>query len=310
MVKGSLRGQYGKTLTELGASDNNIIVLDADLAKSTKTIAFAKEFKERFFDMGLSEQDMISTAAGISLTGKTVFASSFSVFLTGRVYDQVRQSVCYNNANVKLVATHSGLGVGEDGATHQALEDIALMRTLPNMRVIVPADSIETARVIRYVAGEKGPFYVRLTRSDLPVIHKEDFKFNPGKAEVLSTGDDVVIFSAGSMLHKAIEAAERLRELSISAGVVNISSIKPLDEETIIESAKRTGNVITIEDHSIYGGIGSAVAELLSQKGPARMKIIGVENSFGRSGKPEELYDLYKLTPERIVEEARKITGK
>ena len=185
MVKGSLRGQYGKTLTELGASDNNIIVLDADLAKSTKTLTFANEYRDRFFDMGLSEQDMISAAAGISLTGKTVFASSFSVFLTGRVFDQVRQSVCYNNANVKLVATHSGLGVGEDGATHQALEDIALMRTLPNMRVMVPADSVETAEVIRYVAGEFGPFYVRLTRSDLPVIPKKDFKFNPGKAEIL-----------------------------------------------------------------------------------------------------------------------------
>ncbi len=310
MVKGSLRGQYGKTLAELGASDNNIIVLDADLAKSTKTLTFANEFKDRFFDMGLSEQDMISAAAGISLTGKTVFASSFSVFLTGRVFDQVRQSVCYNNVNVKLVATHSGLGVGEDGATHQALEDIALMRTLPNMRVIIPADSVETAEVIRYVAREYGPFYVRLTRSDLPVIHKEDFIFNPGKAEVLSTGDDVVIFSAGSMLHKAVEAAEKLNELSISAGVVNVSSIKPLDEETIIREAERAGSVITIEDHSVYGGIGSAIAELLSQKSPARMKIIGVENKFGRSGKPEELYNLYKLTPERIIEEARIITGK
>ena len=310
MVKGSLRGQYGKTLAELGDSDSNIIVLDADLSKSTKTLTFANKFKERFFDMGLSEQDMISTAAGISLTGKTVFASSFSVFLTGRVFDQVRQSVCYNNANVKLVATHSGLGVGEDGATHQALEDIALMRTLPNMRVIVPSDSIETDRVIKYVTGEYGPFYVRLTRSDLPIIHKEDFKFNPLKAEVISTGEDLVIFSAGSMLHKAIEAIEKLRKFSISAEVVNISSIKPLDEETIISSATKSRKVITIEDHSIYGGIGSAVAELLSQKCPSHLKIIGVENSFGRSGKPEELYNVYKLTSDRIVEEARIITGK
>ncbi len=310
MVKGSLRGQYGKTLAELGDSDSNIIVLDADLAKSTKTLTFANKFKERFFDMGLSEQDMISTAAGISLTGKTVFASSFSVFLTGRVFDQVRQSVCYNNANVKLVATHSGLGVGEDGATHQALEDIALMRTLPNMRVIVPSDSIETNRVIEYVASEYGPFYVRLTRSDLPIIHKEDFKFNPYKAEIISTGEDLVIFSAGSMLHKAIETIDKLRKFSISAEVVNISSIKPLDEETIIRSAIKSRKVITIEDHSIYGGIGSAVAELLSQKCPSHIKIIGVENRFGRSGKPEELYNLYKLTSERIVEEARILTGK
>ena len=310
MVKESLRDQYGKTLAELGSSDPNVIVLDADLAKSTKTLTFANEFKDRFFDMGLSEQDMISTAAGISLTGKTVFASSFSVFLTGRVFDQVRQSVCYNNANVKLVATHSGLGVGEDGATHQSLEDIALMRTLPNMRVIVPADSIETAEVIKYVAGEYGPFYIRLTRSDLPVIHTDEFKFSPGKAEVLSSGDDLVIISAGAMIHKAIEASVQLRNLSISAGVINLSSIKPLDEDTIIGEAMRSGNVITIEDHSVYGGIGSAVAELLSQRVSARMKIIGVENSFGRSGKPEELYSLYNLTTERIIEEAKILTGK
>jgi len=310
MAKGSLRGQYGKTLTELGASDKNIIVLDADLAKSTKTLSFGLEYPERFIDMGLSEQDMISTAAGISLTGKTVFASSFSVFLTGRVFDQVRQSVCYNNANVKLVATHSGLGVGEDGATHQALEDIALMRTLPNMRVIVPADSIETAEVIKYVAGEYGPFYVRLTRSDLPVVHGDNFRFNSHKAEVISSGKDLTILSAGAMLSKAIQASDRLKALNISSGVVNVSSIKPMDEGTILEESGKTGKVITIEDHSVYGGLGSAVAELLSQKGNAKMKIIGVENRFGRSGKPEELYNLYGLTDLRIVEEAKKLIGR
>lgn len=310
MVKGSLRGQYGKTLVDLGTLNKNVIVLDADLAKSTKTLGFGKKFGDRFFDMGLSEQDMISTAAGIALTGKTVFASSFSVFLTGRVYDQVRQSVCYNNANVKLVATHSGLGVGEDGATHQALEDIALMRALPNMRVIVPADSVETKRVIEYVAGEYGPFYVRLTRSDLPVIFSDDHSFEPGKSELLKDGEDLVIFAVGSMVSKALEASDQLKDHSVSAAVVNLSSIKPLDEETIIKSAQRTGHVLTIEDHSVYGGMGSAVAELLSQKSPTKMKIIGVENSFGRSGKPEELYDHFKLTPERIIKEALTILGK
>ena len=310
MVKGSLRGQYGKTLVDLGTLNKNVIVLDADLAKSTKTLGFGKKFGDRFFDMGLSEQDMISTAAGIALTGKTVFASSFSVFLTGRVYDQVRQSVCYNNANVKLVATHSGLGVGEDGATHQALEDIALMRALPNMRVIVPADSVETKRVIEYVAGEYGPFYVRLTRSDLPVIFSDDHSFEPGKSELLKDGEDLVIFAVGSMVSKALEASDQLKDHSVSAAVVNLSSIKPLDEETIIKSAQKTGHVLTIEDHSVYGGMGSAVAELLSQKSPTKMKIIGVENSFGRSGKPEELYDHFKLTPERIIKEALTILGK
>lgn len=310
MVKGSLRGQYGKTLVELGTVNKNVIVLDADLAKSTKTLGFGKEFGDRFFDMGLSEQDMISTAAGIALTGKIVFASSFSVFLTGRVYDQVRQSVCYNNANVKLVATHSGLGVGEDGATHQALEDIALMRALPNMRVIVPADSVETKKVIEYVAGEYGPFYVRLTRNNLPVIFSDDYNFEPGKSELLKDGEDLVIFAVGSMVSKALEASYQLKDRSVSAAVVNLSSIKPLDEETIIKSAQRTGHVLTIEDHSVSGGMGSAVAELLSQKSPTKMKIIGVENSFGRSGKPEELYDHFKLTPERIIKEALTILGK
>lgn len=310
MDKGSLRGQYGKTLVELGSVNKNIIVLDADLAKSTKTLSFGKEFSDRFFDMGLSEQDMISTAAGIALTGKTVFASSFSVFLTGRVYDQVRQSVCYNNANVKLVATHSGLGVGEDGATHQALEDIALMRSLPNMRVIVPADPVETKKAIEYVAGEYGPFYVRLTRSDLPLIFNDDHNFEPGRSELLKDGDDLVIFAVGSMVSKALEASDQLKDHSVSTAVVNLSSIKPMDEETVIRSAQKTGHVLTIEDHSVYGGMGSAVAELLSQKSPTKMKIIGVENSFGRSGKPEELYDHYNLTTERIIKEALTILGK
>lgn len=310
MLKGSLRGQYGKTLIELGRENKDIVVLDADLAKSTKTLGFGQEFGDRYFDMGLSEQDMISTAAGIALTGKTVFASSFSVFLTGRVFDQVRQSVCYNNSNVKLVATHSGLGVGEDGATHQALEDIALMRALPNMRVIVPADSVETKKVIEYVSGEYGPFYVRLTRSDLPIVYDEKKSFKPGRSEVLIDGDDLVIFAIGSMVSKAMEAAELLKNISVNAAVVNLSSIQPMDEKTIIKQAEKTRHVITIEDHSVYGGMGSAVAELLSQRSPAKMKIIGVENSFGRSGKPEELYELYKLTPERIVREAEIILGK
>ncbi len=310
MAKESLRGQYGKSLIELGSKDHNIVVLDADLAKSTKTLGFGKEFINRFFDMGLSEQDMISTAAGIALTGKTVFASSFSVFLTGRVFDQVRQSVCYNNANVKLVATHSGLGVGEDGATHQSLEDIALMRSLPNMRVIVPADSIETKKVIEYVSRESGPFYVRLIRGELPVVHNKDHVYEPGKADILTDGDDLVIFAIGSMVNKALDASAKLKHLSLGASVVNLSSIKPMDEDTVVSLARKTRHVITIEDHSVYGGMGSSVAEVLSQKFPVKMKIIGVENSFGRSGKPEELYDFFQLTPERIVKEAKIILGK
>ncbi len=304
MVKESLRGEYGKSLLRIGKKNQNIIVMDADLAKSTRTNTFGNEFPERFFDSGLSEQNMVSTAAGISLTGKTVFISSFAVFLTGRVYGQIRQSVCYNNANVKLVATHSGLGVGEDGATHQALEDIALMRALPNMQVIVPADSVETASVIDYVADNYGPFYVRLTRSDLQKVNNDDYKFELGKGTVLKDGKDITIFAIGAMVEKALKAAEDLSEQSISAAVINLSSIKPLDTELILKYAKTTGTVLTVEDHSVFGGLGGSVSEFLSQNYPVKMKIMGVNNRFGRSGKPEQLYKFYNLDHTDINKEA------
>lgn len=307
MNKSSLRGEYGKTLLKLGKDDEHIVVLDADLAKSTKTISFGNEISERFIDMGLSEQDMISTAAGISLTGKTVFASSFCVFLVGRVYDQIRQSVCYNNANVKLVATHSGLGVGEDGATHQALEDIALMRPLPNMRIIAPADAFETSQVIEYVSQEKGPFYVRLTRSDLPDVHSDSYNFQLGKASVLKDGTDITIFAIGSMVEKALIASKLLKNISINAAVINLSSIKPFDKETVLQYAEKTKNIITVEDHSVYGGLGGAVSEFLSQTFPIKMKIMGVDNSFGRSGTIDSLYKYFKLDPENIVYESKKL---
>ncbi len=304
MDKKSLRNEYGKTLVSLGAQNENLIVLDADLAKSTKTNEFAKAFPERFFDFGLSEQDMIGAASGLALTGKTVFASSFAVFLTGRVYDQVRQSVCYNNVNVKLVSTHAGLDVGEDGATHQMLEDISLMRALPNMRVIVPADAIETKQVIEYVSSEYGPFYVRLIRNALPVVHSDNYKFELGKASVLKEGDDITIIAIGPMVSKALDAAYVLEKQGINATVINSASIKPLDKETILKYAKKSKAVITVEDHSVFGGLGGTIAELLSQNHPVKMKILGVNNKFGKSGKPEELYSLYKLTKEEIVKNA------
>jgi transketolase len=307
MPRVSLRKTYGQVLLELGKNDSNIVVMDADLAKSTQTILFGKEVAERFIDVGLSEQDMISMAAGISLTGKTVFASSFCVFLVGRVYDQIRQSVCYNNANVKLIGTHSGLGVGEDGSTHQALEDIALMRPLPNMRIIVPADSIETARTIEYVSSHPGPFFVRLTRSNLDQVHDDNYSFKLGKASILKKGSDITLFAIGAMVEKALEAALQLEKESISTAVVNMSSLKPLDKETILEMAGTTRAIISIEDHSVYGGLGSAIAEYLSQTRPTKMKIMGVDNRFGRSGSPEELYTLYGLAAEDIVNEARNI---
>lgn len=307
MPRVSLRKTYGQVLLELGKNNSNIVVMDADLAKSTQTILFGKEVAERFIDVGLSEQDMISMAAGISLTGKTVFASSFCVFLVGRVYDQVRQSVCYNNANVKLIGTHSGLGVGEDGSTHQALEDIALLRPLPNMRIIVPADAIETARTIEYVSSHPGPFFVRLTRSNLDQVHDDNYSFKLGKASILKKGSDIALFAIGAMVEKALEAASLLEKESISTAVVNMSSLKPLDKETILEMAVATRAIISIEDHSVYGGLGSAIAEYLSQTRPTKMKIMGIDNKFGRSGSPEELYTLYGLAASDIVNEARNI---
>jgi len=305
MANESLRGAYGKTLLKLGQENRDIVVLDADLAKSTQTQLFAKQMADRFIDMGLSEQDMVSTAAGIALTGKTVFASSFCVFLAGRVFDQVRQSVCYNDANVKLVGTHSGLGVGEDGATHQALEDIALMRSLPNMRLIVPADALETAQAIEYAAAEPGPFFIRLTRNPLPVVHQPDFRFRFGQAEVLRDGGDITLVAIGAMVEKALQAADSLAAAGFSAAVINCSTIKPLDRETMVSYAAKTRGIVTIEDHSVYGGLGGAVAECLAQHCPARIRIIGVDNRFGCSGTPEELYSQFGLDTAAIIRESR-----
>lgn len=307
MPKESLRGTYGKILLKLGLVDKNIVVLDADLAKSTKTITFGKEISERFIDSGLSEQDMVSTAAGIALTGKTVFASSFCVFLVGRVYDQVRQSVCYNNANVKLIGTHSGLGVGEDGATHQALEDLALVRPLPNMKIIIPADATETAQVIEYAANDYGPYFVRLTRNDLEKIYDNNYRFELGKASILKPGKDIALFAIGAMVEKALNAAQLLKTESIDAAVINLSTLKPLDERTILHFAEKTRRIVSIEDHSVYGGLGSTIAECLAQSCPTKMKIMGIDNQFGRSGTPEALYSHYGLTAEKIVLEAKKL---
>lgn len=297
----SLRGAYGKTLLKLGRGNPDLVVLDADLAKSTQTQIFAKEFPGRFIDMGLSEQDMVSTAAGIALTGKTVFASSFCAFLVGRAFDQVRQSVCYNRANVKLVGTHSGLGVGEDGATHQALEDIALTRALPEIRIIVPADAVETALAVEYAAATPGPFFIRLTRNNLQTWFGPEHRFVMGRAPLLRDGSDITLIAMGAMVEKAMQAAELLAAARISAAVIDFSSLKPLDEEILLRFAKKTGRILTVEDHSVHGGLGSACAEFLSQQYPVRMKIMGMDNQFGRSGKPEDLYVHFKLTAADIA---------
>ena len=295
------REAYGETLLELGRRRKDIVVLDADLSGSTKTGKFAKEFPDRFFNMGVAEQDMIGTAAGLSLTGKVPFASTFAVFETGRAWDQIRLTVCYSNTNVKLVATHGGITVGEDGASHQALEDIALMRALPNMTVIVPADATETSSVINAIADYKGPVYVRLGRSNVPYVMPEDYKFVIGKAFVFDTGKDANIIAAGIMVNIAKQAAEILGKEGIDTGVINMSTIKPLDENVLLSVAKQSKVIITAEEHSVIGGLGGAVCEFLSDNYPIAVKRIGINDSFGCSGNADELLKIHGLTADNIV---------
>jgi transketolase len=300
------REAYGETLLKLGRQRPDIVVLDADLSASTKTSKFAKAFPERFFNMGIAEQDMIGTAAGLALTGKVPFASTFAVFETGRAWDQIRLAVCYSNTNVKLVASHGGITVGEDGASHQALEDIALMRALPNMVVIVPADATETSSVIEAIVDYKGPVYVRLGRSKVPYVMPDDYKFELGRAYVFHMGKDANIVAAGIMVDRAKRAAEILKRDGIDTGVINMSTIKPLDEETLLRVAKGSKVIITAEEHSIIGGLGSAVCEFLSENHPLPVRRVGIKDSFGCSGTPEELLKFHGLTVEDIVETVRR----
>ncbi|MFH1347279.1 MAG: transketolase family protein [Candidatus Margulisiibacteriota bacterium] len=302
------REVYGKTLVELAKSNPNIVVLDADLAASTKTSIFRKEFPERFFDMGIAEQDMVSTAAGLAACGKTVFASTFAVFGSGRAWDQVRMSVAYTRLNVKIVVTHGGITTGEDGASHQANEDIAIMRVLPNMTVIVPADAVETANVIREAAKFYGPMYIRLSRSKTPVIFdQQDYGFKIGKGVVMRKGKDATIFACGLMVSKALEAAEELGKKGIDCRVVNLHTIKPIDKHLIIKCAEETGAVVTAEEHSILGGLGGAVAEVLVENACVPMARVGIKDMFGESGKPDELLVKYGLTPHDIAAAAKNV---
>jgi transketolase len=296
-----IREAYGRTLVDLGKSYRDLVVLDADLTVSTKTNLFGNEFPGRFFTMGVSEQDMMATAAGFALAGKIPFASTFAVFATGRAWEHIRQSIAFPNLNVKIVATHAGLTVGEDGATHQALEDIALMRVLPNMTVIVPADAVETEKVIRIIIDKKGPTYVRLARAKFPTIFKDTYEFEIGKAPILREGKHVAIFATGIMVSKALEAAEFLKKEGINAFVVNVSSIKPIDIETIMELASETGAVVTAEDHNIIGGLGGAVAEVLGEHAPTPMKRIGMRDRFGTSGNGLGLLEYFGLDSKNIV---------
>jgi len=295
------RDAYGAALLELGKKRADVVVLDADLSGSTKTAKFAKAFPERFFNLGISEQDLIGTAGGFSLAGKLPFASTFAVFETGRAWEQIRQTICYSKLNVKLVATHAGITVGEDGASHQALMDIALMRVLPNMTVIVPADGRETEQVIYSIADYEGPVYVRLGRMKVPLVMPESYRFQLGKAHVFHLGKDATILATGIMVSVSLEARQILKSEGLDVGVINISTIKPLDEEAVLRAAESSRLIVTVEEHSVIGGLGSAVSEVLSEKHPVTVRRMGVKDTFGRSGKPEELLEFYGLTPDNIV---------
>ncbi len=304
------RDVYGEVLVRLGKQIPEIVVLDADLSCSTRTAQFAKVFPERFFNMGIAEQDMISTAAGLATTGKIPFVNTFAIFATGRAWDQIRQSLCYSQQNVKIVATHSGITVGEDSATHQANEDISLMRVLPNMSVIVPADAIETEKAMEFLVQDKGPTYLRLSRHKFPIIHDEEYIFQKGKAVLIEDGSDVTIMATGIMVSKALEAMEILKKEGIGARVLNFSTIKPIDQEAIIKAAQQTGAIVTAEEHSIIGGLGSAVAEILAEFCPTPLKRIGIRDSFGISGDAEDLLHYFGLTPEVIVKEVKDVIAR
>lgn len=301
------RDAYGNTLAELGGIHKDIVVLDADLSGSTKTAKFAKAFPERFFNMGISEQDLIGTAAGLAISGKVPFASTFAIFESGRAWEQIRQSICYPNNNVKLVASHGGITVGEDGASHQALEDIALMRVLPNMTVIVPADGEEMSQVIKTVYEYRGPVYVRAGRNKTPIIYGKEYQFKIGKAVVHHIGRDVNIIAAGIMVSYSLQAAEALKKDGIDAGVINMSTIKPLDKEAVIKAAQSSRAIVTAEEHTVIGGLGGAVSEILVEEFPVPMKRIGIQDRFGTSGAPEELIKYYGLTAENIKKTAMEL---
>ena len=308
--KVATRESYGNALAELGEK-YDIVVLDADLSKSTKTDTFKKKFPERFINMGIAEQNMMSTAAGLASCGKVVFASSFAMFAAGRAFEQIRNSICYPNLNVKIGATHAGISVGEDGATHQCLEDIGIMRTIPNMVVINPADDVEARAAVKAAILHDGPVYLRFGRLAVPVLYDEaDYNFEIGKGVLLEDGTDVTLVATGLMVEMALEAKKLLAQDGINARVINIHTIKPIDREILVKAAKETGAIVTCEEHNIIGGLGSAVAEVLCEESPVPMERIGVKDSFGKSGVPSDLFKDYDLTPEAIVKAAKKVAAK
>ena len=299
------REAYGKALVKLGDLREDVVDLDADLSKSTKTSEFAKTFPTRFFNMGIAEQNLIGAACGLATAGKIPFASTFAMFATGRGFEIIRNSVCYPNLNVKICATHAGISVGEDGASHQSVEDIAIMRSIPNMTVLVPCDDIETEKMIFEIVKYNGPVYVRLGRSAVPQIFGEDYDFEIGKGVILREGSDATIIACGMMVNEAINASKLLKEEGINVRVINMSTIKPIDKEVIIESAKKTGAIVTVEEHSVIGGLGSAVSDVVSENYPVLVKKIGINDVFGQSGKPKQLMEEYGLTVENIINKVK-----
>ena len=304
------RDAYGKALVKLGQINEQVVVLDADLSKSTKTNEFYKVYPNRFFNMGIAEQNLIGAACGFATAGKIPFASSFAMFATGRAFEIIRNSVAYPKLNVKICATHAGLTVGEDGASHESIEDMAIMRAIPNMTVLVPADGVEAEQMILEAARVYGPMYVRLGRSAVPTIFDENYKFEIGKGTVVRQGNDATIIACGIMVYEAIKAAKELALEGINARVINMSTIKPIDKELIITAAKETKAIVTAEEHSIIGGLGSAVSEVVSEECPVVVKKVGVKDSFGESGTPPELLKKYGLTANDIVEAVKEAINK
>jgi transketolase len=308
--KESTRVEYGKTLAQLGAENPRIVVLDADLSGSTQTHHFAKIFKDRFFNVGIAEQDLMGTAAGLALGGKIPFASTFAMFATGRAWEQIRQTIAYGNLNVKIVASHGGVTVGEDGGSHQALEDLALMRILPNLVVLVPADGPETRAMTRWAANYEGPVYMRTGRMAMPLIYGDSYRFELGRGSLLREGRDVTLMGIGIMVQACLDAAALLAQAGIEARVLNLSCLKPLDWELVVDSARQTGALVTAEEAMVTGGLGSAVSEILAEHCPAPLERIGLRDTFGMSGKPPELLKHYGLTPEDIKRAARQVMAR
>ena len=303
----SIRETYGQTLVELGKENPDIVVLDADLSRSTMTKFFAGEFPNRFFDCGIAEQNMVSIAAGLAASGKTPFASTFAVFVPGHCFDQIRMSIAQPKLNVKLVSTHGGISVGEDGTSHHSIEDLSLICSLPGFTIIVPADAIETTQAVRVAAASYGPFYIRLCRPKVPLVHNQDYRFNLGKAVTMRQGKDATIIAIGLMVSAALEAADNMKREGIDCGVLNMSTLKPIDEAAIIKAAAETGAIVTAEEHLEHGGLGSIVAQVIARHSPVPMEFVAIKDTYAKSGKLDELLQRYGLTAKDIEQAVNKV---